>query len=818
MASTCELDRENSKHINSIVSVLVYQSRASKFLLTRCPNTTSWTFPYEGIDQYCQEFKTTGKRVLESLAVGGRLEAVVQIRHVLFPKQHPSKLKFSFLAKVEYIVEDSTASIPPAVTWATRDDMRKMLTEGSISPEVFDLTRRVVDGQVYPLSLLDEMMLDVININGGDLPSTGDKVLLQAAKITETEQLQLLKKFLDFCYPGIMMGLTVFTKIMTELGVKKDQFKDLFRSFSVKKLGYLTPREFLLGVAAMQPDTAHGGVPAEIRCRYIFRFYDANRDGFLEYSEFESMVMDIRKLKGLPVSPELVEKEVEETAKVFCSQKKDNLSMIDFLNAVGQLKFRGTSLLFRLPHRSIAHSSSNCNNSDDDNGHIKQKLKRKKRDSSNESLSFNSIDQSSEENYELSDLEAASIFKSPEVRSPSADDDVGDYELAVHSVKVRRSGMLTDIRKLWEIPAGASAVSQTAMKELETDKTRFNRLSSMDSFNQKSHPNEMLTGLRYFERAVKQTSQQQPKPPFNWGNVDTSSLAKCLLAICREAKQLLAEEPRLLRVSAPTYILGDIHGNFRDLICFEKALWRMGPMLTPSSFLFLGDYVDRGEHGVEVVAYLLAQKLLAPSKFFLIRGNHELRAVQTNFSFQRECFSKFGKTIGQQVWEEINLCFDVMPLAAVVDDKIFCVHGGIPRSKTEASIILEDINSIPVPLKDPETESPLAWDIMWSDPVRSESMTDELSKELTDNNGFAFNSRRGTANFFSSHALESFLEVNNLSHVVRAHEVQQVGFKVQLKGKLLTVFSSSHYCGGCNEAACILADRKKLRTIRLDTS
>ncbi|KAK2548573.1 Serine/threonine-protein phosphatase 2B catalytic subunit [Acropora cervicornis] len=261
--------------------------------------------------------------------------------------------------------------------------------------------------------------------------------------------------------------------------------------------------------------------------------------------------------------------------------------------------------------------------------------------------------------------------------------DVKQYELATHTVKVRRSGMLSDVSALWDT----------------------------NNVSMQSDANQMLSALRYFERAIKAggTRTGDPKASFSWGCVEMP-------------------------------LLGDLHGNFRDLVCFEKVLWRMGPVLTPASFMFLGDYVDRGENGVEnlgfiddgfigvyyydrVIAYLFAQKLLAPSKFFLIRA------------------------LGEEVWNVINAVFDALPLAAIVDDKIFCVHGGIPLPSQGGGFV-SSIDSIPSDLSEPETQSQLAWELMWGDPLRPEDVNPNVIDELKKNEGFVSNDRRGTAHLF----------------------------------------------------------------------
>ncbi|XP_077995902.1 uncharacterized protein LOC144449262 [Glandiceps talaboti] len=804
------------------VVVFINREGDQRCLLVKCNDGKGWWLPHADVRSHEESLIEAASVAVKQTGIDIELVGILGISVTTLPEMQQSIFQLRLLATPKVKLKKSSSQgnemlksvdveFEDSVQWCSWDELQELSLgdPGLLGNEPLELAKYLREGgAVQPLSLLKETSIQTVkNTEKVSTCNSQTNQLLNAAKIGQNEQRLLLEEYLDICSPCLMMNKTVFTSYMKSKTIPDEDCPHLFRAFDIHNKQYLTFHEFLYGIAAMQPHTPHGGPPAEQRCKYIFRYYDANNDGLLEFTEFKKMVLDIRSSKNMKITDEAIEKDALASAKVFGTEPRASLSLPEFLNAVGQLKFRGTSLLLRLPKSAaVKHQDSDDSiDTEEDSPVVNEKHERKSRkDQLNKTGKFQTLstDMSTDAGVDSSESDSGLHMKQESQETK--------YELAIHSVKVRRSGTLSDVSAVWDIQGCLSA------SYLEGDKTKFQRTTSVDSFNVRSHPNEMLTGLRYFERAIKGPTDEQTKPSFSWGAVDNGALARCLLAICREAKVVLASESRLLHVNAPTYILGDIHGNFHDLVCFEKVLWRMGPLLTPANFLFLGDYVDRGEHGLEVVSYLFAQKLLAPSKFFLIRGNHEVRHVQRMFHFQRECEEKFGATVGNQLWEAVNDCFDAMPLAAIVDNKIFCVHGGIPDPHLGST--LASIANIPVPLKDPENESPLAWDLMWNDPIKVEEMSSNDAKVMEDNRGFASNQRRGTAHVFSCVALEEFLTKNNLSHVIRAHEVKQVGFQVQQRGKLLTVFSSSHYCGGANEAACVLADRHKLRTIRLDTT
>ena len=179
------------------------------------------------------------------------------------------------------------------------------------------------------------------------------------------------------------------------------------------------------------------------------------------------------------------------------------------------------------------------------------------------------------------------------------------------------------------------------------------------------------------------------------------------------AEEIFKSQPMLLRLSPPINVCGDIHGQYIDLL----RLFQLDQPPPQRNFLFLGDYVDRGSHSIETICLLLAYNCLYPVNFFLLRGNHECQDINRGYGFYDECIRKFpaqkyGPRGGEELWKRFNRCFSYMPISALIDGSILCMHGGLSPRLTQ----VDQIDTIQRPLVEIH-DGTIECDILWSDPT-----------------------------------------------------------------------------------------------------
>ncbi|KAH0573380.1 Serine/threonine-protein phosphatase [Spironucleus salmonicida] len=250
-----------------------------------------------------------------------------------------------------------------------------------------------------------------------------------------------------------------------------------------------------------------------------------------------------------------------------------------------------------------------------------------------------------------------------------------------------------------------------------------------------------------------------------------------IVEIAEKAYEVFLSQPSLLELAAPVKICGDIHGQYYDLL---RLLEYSG--FPPSvNYLFLGDYVDRGQQSLECIILLLCYKIKYPESFFLLRGNHECSSINRIYGFYQECRQRYSVNL----WKVFKKTFDALPIAATIEDKIFCVHGGLSPELNSFKQLANIVRPTCVP------DQGLLCDVLWSDPD-------------TTIQGFQENDR-GVSFTFGQDVVMKFLKKFDYDLIVRAHQVIQDGYEFFAKRRLVTIFSAPNYCGEYDNSGAIMS-------------
>eukprot|EP01013_Petalomonas_cantuscygni_P017156 TRINITY_DN3427_c0_g2_i1.p1 TRINITY_DN3427_c0_g2~~TRINITY_DN3427_c0_g2_i1.p1 ORF type:complete len:546 (-),score=145.15 TRINITY_DN3427_c0_g2_i1:223-1773(-) len=256
-------------------------------------------------------------------------------------------------------------------------------------------------------------------------------------------------------------------------------------------------------------------------------------------------------------------------------------------------------------------------------------------------------------------------------------------------------------------------------------------------------------------------------------------------SILLHARAFLSTQPNVVPITVPAdaqiNVCGDTHGQFYDL---RHIFEQKGTPSVTNRYLFNGDFVDRGSFSCEVAFTMLCWKLALPNHFFISRGNHESRDQNKIFGFEGEVKAKYSDTLFELFVET----FREMPLAHVINDKVFVVHGGL---FSEDGVTIDALQKLD--RRHDNADNGLMAEMLWSDPAENPFQIGRSA------------SKRGIGVEFGRNVTEDFLSTNQLELVVRSHQVRDEGYTVEHGGKLITVFSAPNYCDSLGNKAAVIS-------------
>eukprot|EP00930_Biecheleria_cincta_P084390 TRINITY_DN73875_c0_g1_i1.p1 TRINITY_DN73875_c0_g1~~TRINITY_DN73875_c0_g1_i1.p1 ORF type:complete len:460 (-),score=53.17 TRINITY_DN73875_c0_g1_i1:403-1782(-) len=284
---------------------------------------------------------------------------------------------------------------------------------------------------------------------------------------------------------------------------------------------------------------------------------------------------------------------------------------------------------------------------------------------------------------------------------------------------------------------------------------------------------------------------------FLLGTGDVREQSFAVSALAKLLQSVLADECTLVETSAPAKIFGDIHGQFCDMMLLFHDFGF--PHMNGPTYVFNGDWVDRGRHQLEVIVVLFALKIALPDKIVLLRGNHEDIAMNQHmgqYGFYARCLHRLGENAGGATFRDVTNTFNWLPLGCLISQQILVVHGGIGAGEWT----LGQLKSTRRPLDHAALAADLMlWNILWSDPIADEEK---------DSFGVHDSPRDRHAHemfTFGKDVTAKFCHRNSLSMVVRSHQAFKRGYghDIMHDGKCIRVFSARDYEGAENDGSVL---------------
>ena len=261
---------------------------------------------------------------------------------------------------------------------------------------------------------------------------------------------------------------------------------------------------------------------------------------------------------------------------------------------------------------------------------------------------------------------------------------------------------------------------------------------------------------------------------------DVKARKDAILSILNNVNAILDAEPAVLTINSDKLmIVGDIHGNIDALKRVLEERERLGC----NDILFLGDYVDRGDHSLDVLLVVLSLKLHDREHVFLLRGNHE----HANMNFMDGFYKELDGD--ESFLTTVHKTYGKLSVAAVVNKRTFCVHGGIKDAISIDDITKDEIDSL---------------QYLWNDPSTHLGLRDS--------------SRGFPVKTFGRDIFTDFMTINNFDKIIRGHQFVENGYLWHFQKRLLTLFSCPDYSGSCNICAFAILERSNISVHQFDTN